>query len=148
MSGYWKDSEGICGELVAFALEKLRSLKTLPPDFRLVVHYGLVGIGGGAGLGEEPLILALTQSPLSDRALIWMPMSLPTLIGIQNSIGAVVVDREILQKEIKAGLYPGAYLPVKFISIEMSNLVQVLTISGLIDLTGLFQGELLPKILP
>ena len=53
---YWKDSDGSSAEKVAAALHELRRLQAdQSPPFRLVVHYGLVGIGGAAGLGEEQL---------------------------------------------------------------------------------------------
>jgi class 3 adenylate cyclase len=53
---YWKDSDGTRAETVATALQELRRLQAKQsPAFRLVVHYGLVAIGGGAGMGEEPL---------------------------------------------------------------------------------------------
>ena len=53
---YWKDLEGTSASEVAGALDELRRLQANEiPAFRLVVHYGLVCIGGGAGVGEEPL---------------------------------------------------------------------------------------------
>jgi pSer/pThr/pTyr-binding forkhead associated (FHA) protein len=53
---YWKDGEGNRAEEVASALRELCEFQLQsPPAFRMIVHYGLVGIGGGAGLGEEQL---------------------------------------------------------------------------------------------
>ena len=53
---YWKDPDGTGASTVAAALQELHALQRCPPPaFRMVTHYGLVGIGGGAALGEEQL---------------------------------------------------------------------------------------------
>jgi class 3 adenylate cyclase len=54
---FWKDPDADFGELLALAMTGLYGLhKGIGcPAFRMVVHYGPVGFGGAAGLGEEPL---------------------------------------------------------------------------------------------
>ena len=53
---YWKELEAGSADAVASAMTGLHQLQARQrPAFRLVVHYGLVGIGGGAAQGEEQL---------------------------------------------------------------------------------------------
>jgi len=53
---YWRDSE-VVRPCVASALKKLHQLQnTQDPRFRVVLHYGVVFVGGGGSLGEESLM--------------------------------------------------------------------------------------------
>jgi adenylate cyclase len=53
---YWPEPETTSEEIAAVicALKELQ--RTTAPDFRVVVHYGPVAIGGTAGMGEERLM--------------------------------------------------------------------------------------------
>ena len=53
---YWKDSESNPRQ-VAYAIEALKQLQARgDPKFRIVVHFGLVAIGGIISMGEESLM--------------------------------------------------------------------------------------------
>lgn len=53
---FWIDEEDAKGESVLRALRALQQLqRSAPLGFRLVLHHGNVGIGGGATIGEETL---------------------------------------------------------------------------------------------
>ena len=53
---FWIDEEVAKGEAVLAALGALQRLQRAGPlGFRLVLHYGNVGIGGAAAIGEETL---------------------------------------------------------------------------------------------
>jgi class 3 adenylate cyclase len=53
---FWIDEEDAKGESVLRALSALQRVQRSGPlGFRLVVHYGNVGIGGAAAIGEETL---------------------------------------------------------------------------------------------
>src|SRR5947207_11177161 len=53
---YWPDAETTSEEIAAviYALKELQGKKA--PDFRIVVHFGSVAIGGIASMGEESLM--------------------------------------------------------------------------------------------
>ena len=52
---YWHDSPDVPASIAA-VLRDLQAIQAKPPAFRLVLHYGVVSVGGAASFGEESLL--------------------------------------------------------------------------------------------
>jgi class 3 adenylate cyclase len=53
---YWKDADKRAAKHVAQCLFQLKEIqREANPEFRIVVHHGTVGFGGGGAIGEEQL---------------------------------------------------------------------------------------------
>jgi adenylate cyclase len=52
---YWPDEEGTAKHIVA-VIDALRQAQTRGPEFRFIVHFGSVGIGGVSAVREETLM--------------------------------------------------------------------------------------------
>ena len=53
---YWAHAETPAEEIAAIIAELKQIQKTAAPDFRVVIHFGAVAIGGMASMGEESLM--------------------------------------------------------------------------------------------
>ena len=53
---YWHDDDERAAEIIVAAIAALKKAQARGPDFRFVVHFGLVAIGGVASMREETLM--------------------------------------------------------------------------------------------
>ncbi len=99
---YWREAD-TTEEEIANALSALRDLQSRqPPDFRIVLHFGAVSIGGVAAMGEESLMgkevnLVFRLESLARK--LGEPCGLSDVA--QKKLGDLVPARPLGQHELK-----------------------------------------------